>query len=131
MSYCEWDIKYPTSSSSNELEVLSVSNHRKILDYIQTHFSFTGLGIYISLTTGLRIGEVCALKWSDINVTDGTITVSRTIERIYIIEGGRKHTEVVINTPKTKNSCREIPMSKELLAMIKPLKRLSMMISMC
>lgn len=123
MSYCEWDIKYPTSSSSNELEVLSVSNHRKILDYIQTHFSFTGLGIYISLTTGLRIGEVCALKWSDINVTDGTITVSRTIERIYIIEGGRKHTEVVINTPKTKNSCREIPMSKELLAMIKPLKK--------
>ena len=73
MSYCEWDIKYPTSSSSNELEVLSVSNHRKILDYIQTHFSFTGLGIYISLTTGLRIGEVCALKWSDINVTDGAL----------------------------------------------------------
>jgi len=123
MSYYEWDIKYPTSSSSNELEVLSVNNHRKILDYIQTHFSFTGLGIYISLTTGLRIGEVCALKWSDINVTDGTITVSRTIERIYIIEGGRKHTEVVINTPKTKNSCREIPMNKELLAMIKPLKK--------
>ena len=123
MSYYEWDIKYPTSSSSNELEVLSVNNHRKILDYIQTHFSFTGLGVYISLTTGLRIGEVCALKWSDINVTDGTITVNRTIERIYIIEGGRKHTEVVINTPKTKNSCREIPMSKELLAMIKPLKK--------
>ena len=123
MNYYEWDIKYPTSSSSNELEVLSVNNHRKILDYIQTHFSFTGLGIYISLTTGLRIGEVCALKWNDINVTDGTITVSRTIERIYIIEGGRKHTEVVINTPKTKNSCREIPMNKELLAMIKPLKK--------
>ena len=123
MSYYEWDIKYPTSSSSNELEVLSVNNHKKILDYIQTHFSFTGLGIYISLTIGLRIGEVCALKWSDINVTDGTITVSRTIERIYIIEGGRKHTEVVINTPKTKNSYREIPMSKELLAMIKPLKK--------
>ena len=123
MNYYEWDIKYPTSSSSNELEVLSVNNHRKILDYIQTHFSFTGLGIYISLTTGLRIGEVCALKWNDINVTDGTITVSRTIERIYIIEGGRKHTEVVINTPKTKNSCREIPMNKELLAMIRPLKK--------
>ena len=84
---------------------------------------FTGLGIYISLSTGLRIGEICALKWSDINVADGTITVSRTIERIYIIEGEKKHTELVINTPKTKNSCREIPMSKELLSMIKPLKK--------
>lgn len=123
MNYSEWDIKYPTSSTNNELEVLSVANHRKILNYIQSHFTFTGLGIYISLSTGLRIGEICALKWSDINVVDGTITVSRTIERIYIIEGEKKHTELVINTPKTKNSCREIPISKELLAIIKPLKK--------
>ena len=123
MTYYEWDIKYPTTSTNKELEVLSVANHRKILNYIQSHFTFTGLGIYISLSTGLRIGEICALKWSDINVTDGTITVSRTIERIYIIEGEKKHTELVINTPKTQNSCREIPMSKELLAMIKPLKK--------
>ena len=123
MTYYEWDIKYPTTSVNKELEVLSVVNHRKILNYIQSHFTFTGLGIYISLSTGLRIGEICALKWSDINVADGTIAVSRTIERIYIIEGEKKHTELVINTPKTKNSCREIPMSKELLAMIKPLKK--------
>ena len=123
MTYYEWDIKYPTTSTNKELEVLSVANHRKILNYIQSHFTFTGLGIYISLSTGLRIGEICALKWSDINVADGTITVSRTIERIYIIEGEKKHTELIINTPKTKNSCREIPMSKELLAMIKPLKK--------
>lgn len=123
MTYYEWDIRYPTTSTNKELEVLSVANHRKILNYIQSHFTFTGLGIYISLSTGLRIGEICALKWSDINVTDGTITVSRTIERIYIIEGEKKHTELIINTPKTKNSCREIPMSKELLAMIKPLKK--------
>ena len=123
INYYEWDIKYPTSSTNKELEVLSVANHRKILNYIQNHFTFTGLGIYISLSTGLRIGEICALKWSDINVTDGTIMVSRTIERIYIIEGEKKHTELVINTPKTKNSCREIPMSKELLAMVKPLKK--------
>ena len=123
MSYYEWDIKYPTSSVNKELEVLSVANHRTILNYIQDHFTFAGLGIYISLSTGLRIGEICALKWSDINVTDGTITVSRTIERIYIIEGKEKHTELVINSPKTKNSCREIPMSKELLTMIKPLKK--------
>lgn len=63
------------------------------------------------------------MKWSDVNVADGIITVSRTIERIYIIDGEKKHTELVINTPKTQNSCRAIPMSKELLAMIKPLKK--------
>ena len=63
------------------------------------------------------------MKWSDINVSEGTITVNRTIERIYIIDGTEKHTELVINTPKTQNSCREIPMTKELLAMVKPLKK--------
>ena len=108
MNYYEWDIKYPTDVAGKKLEVLSVANHKKILNYIQSHFSFPGLGIYISLSTGLRIGEICALKWSDINVYDGILTVNRTIERIYIIEGERKHTELVINTPKTKNSCREI-----------------------
>lgn len=123
MNYYEWDIKYPTTSTNKKLEVLSVANHRKILNHIQSHFTFAGLGIYISLSTGLRIGEICALKWNDINIVDGTITVSRTIERIYIIEGEKKHTELVIDTPKTRNSCREIPMSRELLAMIKPLKK--------
>lgn len=123
MTYYEWDIKYPPSSENKVLDVLSVTNHRKILNHIQSHFTFMGLGIYISLSTGLRIGEICALKWSDINVTDGILTVNRTIERIYIIEGKKKHTELVINTPKTKNSCREIPMNKELLGMLKPLKK--------
>ena len=124
MNYYEWDIKYPTNSANKELEVLCVSNHRKILDHIQSHFTFTGLGIYISLSTGLRIGEICALKWNDINITEGTITVSRTIERIYMVEGEKKHTELVISSPKTRNSCREIPMSKELLAIVKPLKKI-------
>lgn len=123
MNYCEWDIKYPTSETNKNLEVLTIAHHRKILDFIKENFTFRNLGIYISLTTGLRIGEICGLKWSDIDVCNETITVRRTIERIYIIEGDCKHTELVINTPKTKNSCREIPMNKELLAMVKPLKK--------
>lgn len=123
MNYCEWDIKYPTTESSNEIEVLTVANHRKILEFVKLNFTFRNLGIYISLTTGLRIGEICGLKWSDIDVVNGTITVRRTIERIYIIDGENKHTELIVNTPKTKNSCREIPMCKELMAIVKPLKK--------
>ena len=123
MNHYEWDIKFPVNSQPKELEVLSVANHKKILDYVQHNFTFMSLGIYISLSTGLRIGEICALKWSDINVADGKITVQRTIERIYMVEGEKKHTQLVINTPKTVNSCREIPISKELLAMVKPMKK--------
>ena len=123
MNYCEWDVKYPTTEVRKGIEVVTVAHHEKSLDYIRLNFTFRNLGIYISLTTGLRIGEICGLKWSDIDIENGTITVKRTIERIYMIDDDVKHTKLVINTPKTKNSYREIPMNKELLAMVKPLKK--------
>lgn len=123
MDYSEWDIKYPTTEAVKDLEVLTVADHKKILEYIRQNFTFRNLGIYICLSAGLRIGEVCALRWSDINIEVGTICVQRTIERIYLIEGDKKHTKLIISTPKTKNSCREIPMSKELRSLIKPLKK--------
>ena len=78
------------------------------MQYVTDNFTFRNLGIYICLSTGMRIGEVCALKWSDIDLGTETIHVNRTIERIYIIEGNERHTELVIGTPKTKNSIREI-----------------------
>ena len=93
------------------------------MNYIQGHFTFKNLGIYICLSTGLRIGEICALTWDDIDTDMGIITIRKTIERIYIIDGERKHTKLIINTPKTKNSMREIPMTKELTKILKPLKK--------
>lgn len=123
INYCEWDIKFPTSEINKKIEVLTVAQHKKILEYIKQNFTFRNLGIYISLTTGLRIGEVCGLKWSDMNIESGTITISRTIERIYVVEGETKRTELIVNTPKTTNSNREIPMNKELLSMVKPLMK--------
>ena len=123
MDYCDWDIKYPAEKQERGMEILTVSNHRKILKYVQDHFSFLGLGIFMSLTTGMRIGEICGLKWKDIDVNGGIITIARTIERIYIVEDGARYSELVINTPKTRNSCREIPMSRDLISMVKPLKK--------
>jgi len=124
IQYYEWDIKYPTDTAPKGIEVLTVSNHKKILNFIHANFTFRNLGIYICLNTGLRIGEVCALRWSDIDISAGIISIQRTIERIYMVDDGKKRTELVINTPKTQNSYREIPMSNELLSMIKPLKKI-------
>lgn len=123
MNYAEWEIKYPTTTFTSEIEVLTTANHKKILNHIKTNFSFRGLGIYLCLTSGLRIGEICALRWDDIDVQNGTLQVKRTIERIYVLEGERKHTELVINTPKTSNSIREIPLNAEILSIIKPLMK--------
>ena len=123
MQHREIDVKFPTERERQELEVLSRSSQKQIMEYVQSHFTFMNLGIYICLCAGLRIGEVCALVWDDIDVENGVINVSKTIQRIYVIEGGEKHTEVIIDTPKSKNSIREIPIARELLKMIKPLKK--------
>ena len=123
MQHREIDVKFPTERERQELEVLSRSSQKQIMEYVQSHFTFMNLGIYICLCAGLRIGEVCALVWDDIDVESGVINVSKTIQRIYVIEGGEKHTEVIIDTPKSKNSIREIPIPRDLLKMIKPFKK--------
>lgn len=122
--YHEWDVKYPTTDNLHRPEVLTAKNHKKIIDYINKNISFRNIGIYISLTTGMRIGEICALKWEDIDDKNWIISVKRTVERIYITENGKKQTKIIINTPKTKNSYREIPMSNSLIKIIRPLKKI-------
>ena len=124
LDYKEWEIRFPTEDEKQHLEVLSISHQKRIMSFIQEHFTFKNLGIYICLSTGLRIGEVCALTWDDINIELGIISIKRTIERIYIIDGEKRHTELIINTPKTKNSIREIPITKELIRILKPLKKI-------
>ncbi|MBR6747108.1 MAG: site-specific integrase [Muribaculaceae bacterium] len=123
MEHRDWDIKYPVSQERNGIEVLNITNQRKLLSFLTENFTFRNLGIMLCLHTGMRIGEVCALQWEDIDITQGIINVRRTIERIYIIENDEKRTELIISTPKTQNSIREIPLSKELIKVIKPLKK--------
>ena len=105
------------------MPILTKAHQKKLMDYLKDNFTFPNLGILVCLSTGLRIGEVCALKWSDINMDTGLLHVNRTIERIYIVDSDKPHTEIVINTPKTKNSLREIPLSKELVRIFKPLMK--------
>lgn len=78
-------------------------------------------GIVLCLYTGLRIGELLALSWKDIDLEKGILTVSKTC-RDGNING--KHVRIS-NTPKTENSRRQIPLSKTILKMLKDMKRKS------
>lgn len=123
MKHREIDVKFPTDREKQEIEVLSRTNQKQLMEYVQSHFTFMNLGIYICLCAGLRIGEVCALSWDDLDIDSGVINISKTIQRIYVIDGKEKHTELIIDTPKSKNSIREIPIAKDLLKLIKPFKK--------
>ena len=123
LNHVEWKVKFPANQPKATLPILTKTHQKKLMDYLKDNFTFPNLGILVCLSTGLRIGEVCALKWSDINMDTGLLHVNRTIERIYIVDSDKPHTEIVINTPKTKNSLREIPLSKELIRIFKSLMK--------
>lgn len=124
LDYTPFDIQFPTEREKHNIEVLTRADQKKIMNYIQEHFTFRNLGVYICLSAGMRIGEVCALTWEDIDTDNGIISVNRTIQRIYVIEDGNRKTELILDTPKTKNSIREIPISKDLLRILKPFKKI-------
>ena len=118
------DIVFPTERERQDIEVLTITNQRQLMTYVKENFTFLNLGIFICLNAGLRIGEVCALQWDDIDVASGVIHVSKTIQRIYLVDGQEKYTELIIDKPKTKNSIRDIPMTRDLLALVRPLKKI-------
>lgn len=120
----EWCLRFPMPPAKNAPSVMNQQDQKKILHYIEKNFTFKSLGIYICLLTGMRIGEICALKWKDIDIECGIFHVRRTIERIYIIEEGQRRTELLIGTPKTATSLRAIPISRSLLRILKPLKKI-------
>ena len=122
MPHREIDVRFPTEREKPEVTVLSRNRQKEIMEYVQEHPTNMNLGIYICLCAGLRIGEMCALKWGDIDLSSGVINITKTLQRIYIAEEGHKHTELIIGTPKTATSIRQIPIPRELRKMIRQFK---------
>lgn len=82
----------------------------------------TLLGIVLCLNTGIRIGEVCALKWSDIDLKNNVLHICKTLQRIKNPDGGDPKTIVVITEPKSSKSIRDIPVPTLLLSALKQIQ---------
>ena len=68
-------------------------------------------GILLALYTGLRIGELCALRWQDVDLNNRVLYVRHTLLRLHDYSGGENKTKLVMDTPKTESSRREIPLT--------------------
>ena len=123
LEYIQIDAKFPSKQEKKDLDVLSKADQKKFMEHLRNNFTFKNLGIFICLSTGMRICEICGLRWCDVDTVEGVIKVRHTLQRIYIIEGETRHTELLLDTPKTANSVRDIPMSSELLKMFKSLNK--------
>lgn len=104
-------------------DVLAEGEYKKFLMIIQKNLNYETLGYAICLYTGIRIGELCALKWKDINLKERIIRIDKTIQRIYLKNGNRGTTKIVITLPKSSKSIRRIPISNQLYQLLHPFQK--------
>lgn len=86
--------------------LLSIAEQKTLQEYLLSENSCTAIGIYLCMYTGLRIGEICALKWADIDLNKKILYIHKTAQRLNI----NNKTVVKLTSPKTGNSVRAIPL---------------------
>lgn len=102
-----------------DLKLLSESQQNQLCQYLISNVNNTSLCVLLSLYTGLRVGEVCGLKWGDIDFEKSILTVKRTVQRI---RSGEHGTTLLINTPKSRASQRSIPIPMFLINILRKLR---------
>ena len=105
-----------------EFRVLSQSEQKKLCKYLYENLNERNMGILLCLFSGMRIGEICALKWIDISLEDNIIYINKTMQRLQRKDKEKK-TEIIISSPKSECSIRQIPLSAELLQVLKNMEK--------
>ena len=118
----ELTFNYPKDNKDSKIYILSKHEQNKLTNYVLENLTNRNIGLLISLYSGLRIGELCALQWNDIDFKKNILSVNKTIQRVYIKDKDNNISKVIITTPKTKNANREIPINKEFLELLKKIK---------
>jgi len=132
------NVAYPRENRK-EMRVLSPEEQRHFTEYLLEDMDSCRFGMLLALLTGLRVGEICALRWSDISLSHRILCVRQTMQRLKNTEnmgkpghaeisestgktgrtneagsaGGRK-TKILISVPKSSTSVRVIPLNREL-----------------
>ena len=104
----------------NHIKILSDKEKQKIEKYCLKEKSLKSLGIILCLNTGLRVGEICALKWENIDLDEKNLYVKKTLQRVY--DSKSKKSNIIIDKPKTESSVRCIPINKKLYEILKSIR---------
>jgi len=125
--YCErngwmperkYEVTYPKRKEKRNPQILLLDEEKLMLSWLERNPSPANLGLIICLCCGLRIGEVCALRWEDVDVRRCVIHIRRTVHRIYDRERPDKKSHLTLGVPKTEDSRRDVPVSHYLTNII-------------
>ncbi len=116
-----------TELKLRNLEIIYPKEHKKIIRvlnkqeekiltlFLVKEMDLSKFGVYIALRTGMRIGEVCALRWCDISLQAETISVNHTVQRLKNPDATAcAKTAVILGTPKSDSSSRTIPLMQDI-----------------
>ncbi len=123
--YVENQYGYPTPSVTNcslknkphSIEIMNRTEQARLMRFLHEDMDISKAGIFLCLSTGLRLGEICSLKWGDIDQERMLLHVNRTVQRIKSKEGPTK-TTLLETAPKSVFSNREIPIPDTLLSLL-------------
>ena len=122
ISMTSFEFHYPKTDYEHRIPVLSKAIQAQLVEAVQNDLTPASSGILLSLYKGLRIGEVCALKWEAIDLNEAILQVKQTVQRVYIKTAKDKgSSKLMTGTPKTRTSRREVPLSKALLTVLQRL----------
>ena len=117
----DWEVEYPRPRAPRQLPTLTLARHRRLQDFLEGDPTPATIGVTLALATGMRIGEVCGLRWECVDLRQRVIRVVRTAYRVYDCELGR--TERLEGEPKTLSGWREVPVSPGLARCLSAARR--------
>ena len=108
--------------TTHKIYVILPDDRRKMEHALLKYNNQLSLGVFFTLFTGVRVGELCGLKWGDIDFENGYAHIRRTVERIADLNSPYRKTKVIISKPKTENAERIIPLPSCLMEYIHPFR---------
>jgi len=123
-NHCKSNVDIASLSyKQNEITIFTDKEYNKLKAHLSIGLDNKKLGIIVAMLTGIRIGELCALKWENIDLDNGIITIDKTMQRIKTTTNiGKAKTKIIVDTPKSTASIRGIPISSILLNKLKNFK---------
>lgn len=109
-------------ATDNEKKLLNSTEQSLLNNYLLKEVTQLHAGIILAAATGIRLGELCALKWADIDPYSGTVFVGHTLQRIKNYGIGSA-TKLIITTPKSSSSVRKIPLPDFVVTMFEKLRK--------
>ncbi len=113
--------KLSIKRKEKEMRVLSKSEQEALIAVLVEKMDRYKFGVLLSLYTGIRIGELCALQWESLCISQSTLKIRKTMRRIQDIKNvSTSKTKIVITEPKSQCSIRDIPLPSFIIEIAKP-----------